>query len=73
MSKEQCPYCEGHDIVTNVRIGQTAEVGKIGLSFKAALILVGTEPLLADLCTGCGSVTRLHVQNTDRDWITVGS
>jgi hypothetical protein len=70
MSQEKCPYCGGSEIVANIRVSQTAEVGKIGLSFKMAKILVGTEPFLADLCNGCGSI-RLRVQNTDRKWLTV--
>jgi hypothetical protein len=32
MSQEKCPYCSGSEIVANIRISQTAEVGKIGLS-----------------------------------------
>jgi hypothetical protein len=71
MSQDKCPYCGGSEIVANIRISQTAEVGKIGLSFKTAMILVGTEPILADLCSGCGSVTRFHVKNTDRKWMVV--
>ena len=70
MSQGKCPYCDGSQIVTNIPISKTAECGEIGLSFKAAMVFVGTEPLLADLCTGCGSITRFHVQNTDRKWIT---
>ena len=62
MSQEKCPYCGGSKIIANIRISQTAEVGKIGLSFKTAMILVGTEPILADLCSGCGSITRFHVE-----------
>ena len=71
MSQEKCPYCGGSEIFANIPVGQTAEVGKIGLSYKTAMILVGTEPILADLCKGCGSITRLHVKNTDRKWRTV--
>jgi hypothetical protein len=69
MSQEKCPYCGGSEIIANIQVGKTAEMGDIGLSFKTAMILVGTEPILADLCKGCGSITRLHVQNRDRKWI----
>ena len=68
--QEKCPYCGGSEIVENIRISQTAEAGNTGLSFKTALILIGTEPILADLCKGCGSITRLHVKNVDRKWVT---
>jgi hypothetical protein len=71
MSQEKCLYCGGSEIVANIRVSQTAEVAKIGLSYKTAMIVVGTEPILADLCNGCGSITRLHVKNTDRKWISV--
>ncbi len=31
--------------------------------------MVGTEELLVDLCTGCGTVVRFHVRETNRKWI----
>ena len=71
MNKDKWPYCGGSEIITNIRLSQTAEVENIGLSFRTAMILVGTEPILADLCSGCGSITRFHVKNTDRKWMVV--
>ena len=73
MTQEKCPYCGGSEIVTNIKVGQVADVGNIGLEYKTAMILVGTEPFVADLCNGCGSITRLHVQNTDRKWRLLNS
>jgi hypothetical protein len=47
MNQIKCPYCDGSEIVADIRVSQTAEAGNIGLSFKTAMILVGTEPILA--------------------------
>jgi hypothetical protein len=70
MSQNKCPYCGGTEIVENVTISQTATAGGCGLCYKSAMIFVGTEPLLADLCSGCGTITRFHVKETDRKWMT---
>jgi hypothetical protein len=67
-TQDKCPFCGGGQIVRGIRVGKTAEVGDVGLDYQAALIVTGTEPLLADLCGGCGSVTRLWVQQADRKW-----
>jgi hypothetical protein len=69
MNDPKCPCCDGADIVSGVRLGITAEAGRIGLEYRTALILVGTEPLLADICSACGSVVRLRVRNTKRNWL----
>jgi hypothetical protein len=31
---------------------------------------MGTEKLYADLCKGCGTVSRFYVRETDRNWNT---
>ena len=72
MSDVKCPSCGNVKIVQNVHVGLTAEVGAVGLSYRTAAILIGTEPLLADVCSECGTVTRLHVGNTKRVWHTIG-
>jgi len=64
----KCVYCGGFDLVRDIHIGLTAEVGSVGLSYKK--LLHGTEPVYADLCKSCGSIVRLHVHKTDRNWIT---
>jgi hypothetical protein len=69
MRQEKCPYCGGSEIVENITIS-AASAGKTGLCYKGAMSFHLTEPILADLCNGCGSITRLHVQNTDRKWVT---
>jgi hypothetical protein len=63
-----CPHCGSHDTIKDVKLSLTAETGSIGLSYRANLLLRGTEPLLADLCRQCGTVVRLHVEQTNRNW-----
>ena len=70
MSPRKCLHCGGTEIVASIHLGKTAEAGDVGLTYRTAIFLDGTEPLLADLCTGCGSVTRLHLANVDRKWQT---
>lgn len=66
----QCPHCGSTDIVRDIRLNLTAEVGSIGLNYRAIGFLRGTEPLMADLCRACGTVCRFHVKRTDRKWIS---
>ena len=65
-----CSHCGGHDLAVGVRIGQNAEVGRIGPEFKDGLLLVGTEQMVADLCTTCGTIQRLYVENPNHHWLT---
>ena len=65
-----CPSCGSSDIVRNVMMSQSVEVGSTGLEYKAGMLLRKTEPLLSDLCKQCGTVVRLHVKHPDRKWIT---
>ena len=66
---KRCPHCGSSDVVTNLRMNQTAEPGRIGLAYKAAGIFGGTELLHADLCGACGSVVRFFVENRQRNWV----
>lgn len=66
----KCQTCGSTDIVKNISVSQAVEVGTTGLEYKKAVLLTGTEDLLADLCRQCGTVLRLHVKNPDRKWIT---
>ncbi|MRR53421.1 MAG: hypothetical protein EG822_02775 [Deltaproteobacteria bacterium] len=66
----KCLTCGSTDIVRNITVSQSVEVGSTGLEYRTAVMLIGTEALLADLCTQCGTVLRLHVKNPDRKWIT---
>lgn len=65
----RCPHCGGTEIAAGLQVNQNAEVGTIGLAYKAAKIFVGTEPLRADLCLNCGTVARLFVIETKHQWI----
>lgn len=65
-----CSHCGGSNLTLGVRLGQSVETGRIGPKFKDGLLLVGTEPLLADLCADCGHVQRLYVKNPDHRWLT---
>ncbi len=67
-SGQRCPHCGGVELVRGLPLHQQAEVGSIGLAYKAVWILQGTEPLLADLCAACGTVVRLYVARPDRPW-----
>ncbi len=67
--EKKCDHCGSDQIVANIRINDGA-----GLCYKIdwSWILTNVEPLLADLCSECGSV-RLHVRTTDRKWLTDNS
>jgi len=66
----KCPHCGGTNIVVGVRVDQTADAGRIGLCYKTKFVLMGTEPLYADVCEGCGTVTRMYVKETGKNWYT---
>ncbi len=66
----KCLTCGGTDIVRNISVSQSVEVGSTGLEYRTAVVITGSEALLADLCTQCGTILRLHVKNPDRKWIT---
>jgi len=67
-----CPYCGSANVVTGLNMNQNIEVGPFGLVYAAAGIFRGTELLYADLCRSCGTVTRLYVKNTNRNWSQKG-
>ncbi len=69
ISNERCPHCDGGDILTGVKIGQNAEVGRIGLVYKTAAIFQGAEQLFGDLCQTCGTVMRFYVKDPNRNWV----
>lgn len=68
--ENKCPYCGGNELVRGVKFSQPVEAGDIGLQHRKALVFVATETLYADLCKGCGRITRFYVKETDRNWIT---
>jgi len=66
----RCPHCGAGNLIRGVPLGLTATAGDVGLQHRTLLVVVGTEPLLADLCKACGSVARLYVRETGRNWLT---
>ncbi len=72
MGSQDCPSCGSSEIVDGIRIGMNAEAGAIGLKYQTMLFITGTEPIVADLCSACGTVVRLRVQNTERKWWLAG-
>jgi hypothetical protein len=67
--ESRCPHCGGAELIRAVSLGLTAETGNVGLKYRALLVFGGTEPVYADVCKGCGSLTRLYVRETERNWI----
>ena len=66
----RCPHCGSQDIVADVIVGQTADAGRIGLGYKTHFLLTGTAALRTELCRQCGTVVRLYVKETGKDWQT---
>ncbi|NLT21869.1 MAG: hypothetical protein GXX82_02350 [Syntrophorhabdus sp.] len=64
----KCPHCGGGNIVVGVRVDQTADAGRIGLAYKTKFVLGGTEPFYADVCDDCGTITRIYVKETGKNW-----
>jgi formate dehydrogenase maturation protein FdhE len=68
MSSVVCPHCGETEITTDIRF---EGYHMAGLRYSAASfwdMSSGFENLLADLCTNCGTVVRLHVRNLNRNW-----
>jgi hypothetical protein len=65
-----CLQCGGRDFATGIHIGLTAEIGDVGLSYKDGLLLTGTEAMRAEVCTVCGTIRRLYVENVNHHWRT---
>lgn len=72
MSIKTCMYCGSDKLVTGINIKMSAEVNRIGLSHRSKLLsmLRCVEPVYADLCKECGSITRLWVKDTEQYWDT---
>ncbi len=65
-----CIYCGSANIVRNIKIGQTADAGRIGLAYRTRFVVTGMEAVLADLCDDCGSLLRIFVDAPGRKWVT---
>jgi hypothetical protein len=64
-----CPHCGARILVRGIELGLTAKAGQVGLRYRMALVLVGTEPLHADLCSSCGTVLRFCLKDTGQNWL----
>jgi len=69
MESGKCPHCGSTELALGTHVGQSAEAGSVGLSYKTKFIFGGTEPLLADLCLACGSVVRFYVKEPRKNWV----
>ncbi|MGE4588789.1 MAG: hypothetical protein AB7E34_04370 [Acidaminococcaceae bacterium] len=70
MDSRICVYCGSSNIKKGINIAMNAEVSKIGLKYRRLSVFRAVEPLYADLCLDCGSITRFWVNNTDKKWET---
>jgi hypothetical protein len=66
--ESRCSHCGGRLFVKGIHLGLTAEIGDVGLSYKDGLLVIGTEPLRADLCATCGTIQRFYVNNVKHNW-----
>jgi predicted RNA-binding Zn-ribbon protein involved in translation (DUF1610 family) len=66
--KGGCPHCGAANIVSGLEFNLNAEVGPWGLSYKAFGPFRGTEKVCAELCTSCGTVVRIYVNEPNRNW-----
>ena len=69
MIMDKCIYCNSTDLIRNIQLGLNAEVNRLGLKYNARMGVRGIEPVCADLCNSCGSITRFHIQKKDHKWI----
>ena len=66
---KNCIYCNSTNIQPDIVMDQdTTAPGGIGLKYHTKFLFDGVEPLYAELCKDCGSITRLYLKNVDRNW-----
>ena len=66
----KCPYCGSERIETGIPWGQAADIGSVGLSYKARAFLIGNTTVYSDLCLDCGTIVRSYIQEpTDKNWL----
>ncbi|MDG2221701.1 MAG: hypothetical protein P8L85_09985 [Rubripirellula sp.] len=65
-----CDYCGANEFKMNVCLSNTHDAHAVGLAYRDPELASGCEPLCADLCLGCGTIQRIHVQETNREWLT---
>jgi hypothetical protein len=65
---KSCIYCNSTNIQPDILLDQnTEEPGGLGLKYRAK-IFDHVEPIYAELCKDCGSIIRLYIKNTERNW-----
>lgn len=65
---QTCSHCGSQAIFRGLRLNQNAEIGRIGLPYRAGGIFTGTEMLFLDLCETCATVLRFFVKEPRRKW-----
>ncbi len=63
----KCMYCGSENITERIQASQSVEAGWVGLCFSKGF-LIGSEPLLTDICLNCGTVVRMYVDNPNQKW-----
>jgi hypothetical protein len=68
-----CWHCGSDDISRGLHLGVSGEAGEVGIQYHATgkvlgMSLLGLERLRVSLCNACGTVVRLSVKETDRNW-----
>jgi len=71
-SGKPCPHCGSSDIISGLEFNQGVEVGPFGPTYKGVAFFTGTEQLHGELCRGCGTIIRIYVNNTERNWVVRG-
>jgi hypothetical protein len=65
-----CTFCGSPNIVEELIVKASVDHEMVGLVYRTIGFLTSTEPLFADLCSDCGTISRFFVRNTDRNWKT---
>jgi hypothetical protein len=68
-----CWYCDSEDLTKGLNLGFGVESGYVGIHYAADGILGGIglwslEPLRVTICNECGTVVRISVKETQREW-----
>jgi len=69
LPESTCSHCQSAALSVGVSVGRSTQTGWVGLKYKDGLLLLGTEPLLADVCGSCGHIERLYVSNPNHKWV----
>jgi hypothetical protein len=69
-SGKPCPHCGSKDIVSKVKLDVTGlGADELGITYKINAFLTGNEKLHAEICRACGTLVRIFVVNSKRNWI----